>query len=160
MVGMESFQPPTDFPTAFDDSFAALRRAVAMACAQPQPRPGRIAAATFAALEFVVAEPAAAQTLTVDSLANGPYGALRYRRAIDHFAELLREVAPRNQYLPDTTERALIGGTAMLIANHLLTNRLERLRGLGPELVEFILLPYFGRAEARRWARPPPPGGT
>ena len=160
MVGMEDFQRPPDFPTAFDDAFAGLRAAIAAACVRPRPAAGRIAAAVFATVEFVIADPDAAQTLTIDSLANGPYGTLRYRRTIDHFAELLYEVAPRNRYLPDTTERALIGGTAMLIANHLLTNRLDRLRQLGPELVEFVLLPYFGRAEAKRWARRPPPGDT
>jgi hypothetical protein len=40
-----------------------------------------------------------------------------------------------------------------MIAEHLRYGTLDRLRELAPELIEFILTPYVGRSEARRWSK-------
>jgi hypothetical protein len=72
---------------------------------------------------------------------------------IEHFAELLRAEAPPDRRRPTTTEQALVGGIATTIADRLRFETPDALVATVPELVEFVLLPYLGPAEARRWAR-------
>ncbi len=59
---------------------------------------------------------------------------------LDHFAgDLGRGRAERaeGERLPAITEKAMVGGVAML-------------RGLAPEAIQFVLTPYIGGEEARR----------
>jgi hypothetical protein len=55
--------------------------------------------------------------------------------------------------MPPTTERALIGGVASIVADRLLSEEPRSLVDLEPQLAEFLLLPYLGRTEASRFAR-------
>lgn len=91
--------------------------------------------------------------LTIRALTERPDGAGRYLRLIDHFSELLRAEAPRDERRPASTEEALIGGLATIVADQVRMEDLGRLARLTPELTELTLVPYLGRAEARRWGR-------
>jgi hypothetical protein len=75
---------------------------------------------------------------------------------ISHFGERLlpgRAMRPEGERLPEITERAMIGGLAMLIAQRLDLGRAAELPALAPEAIQFVLTPYLGTEEARRVAR-------
>jgi len=149
----ENRQSPEGFPSAFSGAVARLQVAVLEACRAQTEWPARIAAAVAAAVEFATREPESLRLLAVDALIRRPDGGERYVRTIDHFAELLRAEAPVDARRPRTTEQALVGGIATTIADRMRHGAPEELRATIPELVEFVLLPYVGPAEAREWAR-------
>jgi len=121
------------------------------ACWEQSEWPAKVAAAISAAVEFAIAEPESIRLLTVDSLIQRPDGGRRYARTVEHFAELLRTEAPPELRRPRSTEQALVGGIATMIADRVRGDALPHLRDELPELVEFMLLPYVGGEEARRW---------
>lgn len=144
---------PDDFATAFESAFARLQLLVLEACEGAEPWPARVAAAIHAALDFAIADPAATRVLAVDALLERAEGDPRYLRMLSYFAELLREGAPPDPRRPALTEEALVGGIAVIVADHLRAGSLDRLGAAAPELVELMLLPYLGGAEAKDWAR-------
>jgi hypothetical protein len=133
-----------DFANAFESAFARLQVAVEEACARGVDWPAKLAGAVEAALDFAAADPAAARALTLDALIHRPDGGRRYLRLIEHFANLLRAQAPRDRRRPPSTEQALVGGLATLIADHLRAGRTGQLRETAPDLVEFVLRAYGG----------------
>lgn len=145
-------QSPEGFPSAFSGAVARLQVAVLEACRTQQQWPAKIAASVAAAVEFAAREPASIQLVAVDSLIRRPDGGQRYVRMIEHFAELLRAEAPMDRRRPRTTEQALVGGIATTVADRMRHATPDAIRATVPELVEFVLLPYLGPAEARRWA--------
>jgi hypothetical protein len=145
-------QSSDDFPAAFSSAVARLQVAVLEACRRHRPWPAKVAAAVAAAVEFAAREPDSVRLLAVDALVRRPDGGQRYVRTIEHFAELLRGEAPPDGRRPKTTEQALVGGVATTIADRMRYAEVGELRSTIPELVEFVLLPYVGPAEAKRWA--------
>jgi len=141
-----------DFPAEFSGAVGRLQVAVLVACRQQQEWPAKVATAIGAALDFSVSDPAEVRLLTVEALTQRPDGGRRYVRTVEHFAELLRSVTPPDRRRPASTELALIGGLATTIAHHLRAETLGELLESVPELTEFVLLPYLGHKEARRWA--------
>jgi hypothetical protein len=141
------------FSVSFSAAVARLQVAILDACRQQGEWPARIAAGIGAAIDFALAEPGSIRLLTVESLVEKPGGGRRYVRAVDHFAELLRAEAPADRSRPHNTERALVGGVAMMIADRVRSDTLADLTGELPELVEFVLMPYLGLEEARHWGR-------
>lgn len=144
---------PGDFSAAFSGAVARLQVAVLAACERQQAWPAKVASAIAAGVEFAANDPKSTQLLTVDALIRRPDGGQRYVRMIEHFAELLRAEAPPDRRRPTTTEQALVGGVATTIADRLRFETPGALLATTPELVEFVLLPYLGPAEAKRWAR-------
>jgi hypothetical protein len=144
---------PGDFPAVFSAAVARLQVAVLAACERQQLWPAKVATAVAAAVEFAIDDPESVKLLTVDVLIRRPEGGQRYVRTIEHFAELLRSEAPRDRKRPRTTEQALVGGVATTIADRLRFDPPDALLAVIPELVEFVLLPYVGPAEAKEWAR-------
>jgi hypothetical protein len=74
---------------------------------------------------------------------------------IEHFAERLRPgraERPTGEFLPEITEKTMVGGLAMLIAQRLTFDRFAELPALAPEAIQFVLTPYLGAADARRVA--------
>lgn len=142
-----------DFPAVFSGAVGRLQVAVLEACACQELWPAKVAAGIAAAIEFAAAEPESVQLLTVEALIQRPDGGRRYVRTIEHFAELLRAEAPRDGRRPKSTEQALVGGVATTIADRMRHEASGDLRATIPELVEFVLLPYVGSEEAKRWAR-------
>ncbi len=143
-----------DFAFAFDSAFAALQVRIKSACAGAGDWPDGVAAGIGAAFEWVAAEPLAAQLLTNDALAGGSAGFERYERMVGYVAELFapgRERAGHGERLPEITERAMASGVAMLVAQRL-SLRQGELPALAGEATQFVLTPYLGSAEARRFA--------
>lgn len=146
---------PEGFAKAFEAAFARLQVTVEHASAQEPDWPTKAAAAVGATLEFAASDPEAAQLLTNEALARGPEGIARHERVITYAADQLatgRSLRPENAQLPDITERALVGGLVMLIAQRLDQGKLADLPEVTPEMVEFVLTPYVGADEARRFA--------
>ena len=152
---MEGRAQPDDFATAFEAAFARLQVVVEMACVQEGPWSGRAVGAIHAALELAAAEPATANVLTNEALAEGVDGIQRYERLMTYLAGLLeggREESPHGEELPPTTERSVAGGVATIIGNRVGRGSRDELLDLTSEVVQFVLTPYFGTAEARRIA--------
>jgi hypothetical protein len=115
----------------------------------------KAAAAVASTLGFAAADPEAAQVLTNEALSRGPDGIARHERVIGYAAERLatgRRVRPENLELPEITERALVGGLAMLVAQRLDQGAHGQLPDATPEMIEFMLTPYVGVEEAQRLA--------
>jgi hypothetical protein len=76
---------------------------------------------------------------------------MRYDRMIDHFAAGLRPgraERPEGEWLPEITEKTMVGGVAMLIAQRLTFDRQAELPALAPDAIQFVLTPYIGAKEA------------
>jgi hypothetical protein len=74
---------------------------------------------------------------------------------IDHFAAGLlpgRDERPEGEQLPQITEKTMVGGVAMLVAQRLSFDRQAELPELAAEAIQFVLTPYLGTTEAKRAA--------
>ena len=150
-----SARQPDDFAFAFDSAFAALQVRIESACAAADGWPDGVLAGIRAAFEWAAAEPAAAQLLTNDALAGGGTGFERYERMVGYVAELFapgRELAAHGERLPEITEQAMASGVTMLVAQRLSLGQESELPKLAGEAAQFVLTPYLGGAEARRFA--------
>jgi hypothetical protein len=148
-------QQPDDFADAFEPALARLQIRIETACASESGWPAEVAAGIRAALAFAAAEPDAAEVLTNEAMAGGKDGFARYDRMIDHFAAALRPgraERPEGEWLPAITEKTMVGGVAMLVAQRLTFSRQAELPALAPEAIQFVLTPYLGAADARRVA--------
>lgn len=148
-------QLPDDFASAFESAFARLQIRVETACAAEADWPGQVAAAIRAALAFAAFDTDSASALTSEVLANGRAGYARYDRMLAHFGEQLRPgrvLRSEGEWLPEITEKAMVGGLVTLIAQRLDTGRAAELPTLGAEAIQFVLTPYLGVEEARRVA--------
>lgn len=147
----ESPQSSDGFPSAFAAAVARLQVVVLEACREQSLWPAKIAAAVAASIEFAAREPDSVRLLAIDALLQRPDGGRRYVRTIEHFAELLRAEAPVDERRPRTTEHALVGGIVTTVADRMRYEAPVDLLATAPELVEFVLLPYVGPAEAKKW---------
>ena len=152
---MDEARQPDDFARAFEPALARLQVCIETACVSEVGWPAKVAAGIRAALAFASAEPAAAQVLTNEAMAGGRAGFARYDRMIDHFADALRpgrDERPGGEQLPEITEKTMVGGVAMLIAQRLNFDRQDDLPVMASEAIQFVLTPYLGAIEARRVA--------
>jgi hypothetical protein len=148
-------QHPDEFANAFEPALARLQIRIETACASEAEWPTRVAAGIAAALAFCAADPAAGEVLTNEAMADGKEGFARYDRMIEHFAVALRPgraERPEGEWLPEITEKTMVGGVAMLIAQRLTFGRHAELPALAPEAIQFVLTPYLGAADARQVA--------
>ena len=119
------------------------------------PWPDRIGAALGALFADVAANPAVARACLVEANAAGPEAAKRHERALKRLAPLLapgRELNPRGSTLPESLEETLAGGIAWVLGQRLMAGEAEKLRGLLPETIEFVLRPFVGEEEAAKEA--------
>jgi hypothetical protein len=136
---------------AFPLALANLEATVLDACAREDEWPAQIAAAIYAGVDYVIANPDAAETLASNA-APGTDTQQRYESVVGRLAGFLRAKAPVDERLPGATDEALVAGIVGLVGDHLRIGRLDRLEELRPELVLLTLLPYLGFGEAKRWA--------
>lgn len=142
--------PPGDFARSFEAAFAKFQVVVETAYAAETDWPMQAAAAIRAVLGFAAEDPAAAHTLTVDSLAQGS-DHFASRRPVDHLAHLLapgRDAHAEGEALPNLLEDALAGGIFMLMVQRLEVGDAGTLAALIPDAIEFALTPYVGRDRA------------
>lgn len=152
------------FLAAYDIVLEQIRKQVVEAAEAEQDWPSRIRAGIAAILGFLAGEPDFARLGLVESFAAGPEIAQRHRQAIDSFIPLLRLgrkgleeeglLQPEAAELPDSTEEAVVGGMALLVARRVVAGQTETLEQLLPDLVLFCLTPYVGAAQAEKLSRP------
>ncbi len=124
-------------------------------CDSPANWPLKVRAALSAILASLVEGSNLARVFAVEAVAASFGAAERQFAALDQFASLLRDGRrhyPDAASLPDTTERALVGGIASIVTSHLLMEDPQAIPALETQLVELVLIPYLGEAEARRVA--------
>ncbi len=141
---------------AFAVAAGCLSDLVSGACERPLRWPERLSAAVRASLDFVDAEPALAHLLLAEAPAGVP--AIAASRE-DLVAELLERLCDGRDLrgemaggLPLSTERLLLGGVFAFVGDAVAAGAGERLADAGPQLVQLLLTPYVGRAEAVRCA--------
>jgi AcrR family transcriptional regulator len=119
------------------------------------PWPDKVGAGLGALLALVAAHPNVARACLIEAPTAGPEAAARHEAALKRFAPLLRpgrELNPRRDKLPDSLEETLTGGVLWVINQRLIAGEENKLRGLLPEALEFLLRPYVGEDEAAREA--------
>ena len=149
--------PVDDFEVAFVRLQVAIERAcwVEQVGATEPDWPAQVAAAIHAAFRWAARDPAATGTLVNEALAVGRDRITRHRRLVTYLAQHLhrgREEQPERSHLPDFSECALAGGLIFLVARRLEQGCEDELPALAPEAIQFVLTPYLGVAEARRYA--------
>lgn len=160
-VGAEEFEAHFEsleqgLLAAQEEFFERLRLEVAAACEPDRAWPDNVRAALDAALVYIADANAMARGLLVEATASSLAASERQYAALGAFADLLRQgrrLYPRAAAMPPETERALVGGVASIISDRLLSEEPRALIALEPQLAEFLLLPYLGRAEAGRLTR-------
>src|SRR6476659_289446 len=119
------------------------------------PWADRVGAALGVLFEDVAAHPAVARAVLVEAVAAGSEAAAKHEAALKRLAPLLRpgrELNPRRAELPESLEETLAGGVVWVLGQRLIAGEAEKLRGLLPETLEFVLRPYIGEDEAAREA--------
>jgi AcrR family transcriptional regulator len=119
------------------------------------PWADRIGAALGVLFEDVAAHPDVARAVLVEAVAAGPEAAAKHEAALKRLAPLLspgRELNPRQAELPESLEETLAGGIVWVLGQRLIGGEADKLRGLLPETLEFVLRPYIGEDEAAREA--------
>jgi hypothetical protein len=145
-------RPPRDESRSLEAAIVKMESAVAAGCSSRVEWPARIAAGINAAIEFMVADPAAARTLAIDSRALESRGSAGYPEMIGRFADLLGAGAPRSERLPASSDESVVWVIAAIVGCHVRAGTVEALAEGDPDLVFLALLPYVGFAEAARWA--------
>jgi hypothetical protein len=126
-----------------------IERAVADSCAREGEWPARVSAGLHGAIEFLIANPAAAQAVATDFRSDGD---TEYEEMIARFASLLAEGAPPSDRLPGPSERSIVAVIAGVVSCHIRAGTIDTLAKGDPDLVFLALLPYLGFAEASRWS--------
>jgi AcrR family transcriptional regulator len=138
---------------AHEDFLERLTLDARGACRGADGWPGQVHAATAAVLASLIEASSLARALWVEGAGASLASAERQFVALEQFAAMLRDGRrhyPAAAALPEITERVLIGGVASVASGCLLAEEPEALTQLCPELVEVLLIPYLGNAEARR----------
>jgi AcrR family transcriptional regulator len=145
--------------SALDQALAELGPLLLGAFESEAEWPRRIRAALAVLLEWLARDPATARLLTAEPFVAGAAVAERYRSAFELAVPYMRQGRERRdpsaEALPESTERGLLGGVNSLVSRHAFGDRTDELPSLLPDLVQFLLTPYLGPAEARRVALEP-----
>jgi AcrR family transcriptional regulator len=118
--------------------------------------PDGVRSALHAVLAIIVEASPLARVFMVEATAASMAAAERQYAFLGRLADLLRSGRInylRASLLPAATERLLVGGMASIVCEHLLAEEPAALSAMEAELVEILLMPYLGSAEARRQAR-------
>lgn len=128
---------------------------IAAAVPPQAPWPEQACAALRTALEAVTASPQAARVALVEVQTAGPEALAAYERTHDRIVALLlpgRRFSADPAQLPPTLEEATIGGVAWLVHQRLVMGEAGTIEEIYPEVVQIVLGPYLGEAEAARLA--------
>ncbi len=143
------------FLAAYDHAYEDVSSAMQSAAEPFDDWHEQVKAALAALLEFFAAEPDLARFFWLEPIGGGATIADRYREVMHSLAEQLTANRPAITNAPPLSaiaEEAIVGGVVALIAKQISAGRPERLPDLLPDLLELILAPYLGSAEAERHA--------
>lgn len=118
--------------------------------------PDEVILALEISVERIVADPLIARAVIVETPTVSPALRERYEHATKAFIPLFRagrELNPREEELPATTEETLVGSVFWAVYQRLVVGEVESLPQILPEIAEFVLRPYLGQDEAARIAR-------
>jgi AcrR family transcriptional regulator len=102
-------------------------------------------------LRLLAENPALACLLTVEAPRAGPAARERQRAGLTKLAAVLRAGRPDRPALPDELEELLLAGALALVARYVEAGRAEQLPEAAEQLLEYLLIPYLGRGETRRF---------
>jgi AcrR family transcriptional regulator len=148
----DNFQSKEEaWAAAFEEAFSQLYLAAWRAASPQDDRATQVGATVAACLHYLASEPARARLLLVDAPSAGRAGAAAIDEALRGFEHL---VAPAltGPGLPKLLPAAMIGGIAELAAGWVLDGRTAQLPDLTAALIEIILTPTVGLADAVRAA--------
>lgn len=137
------------FLEAYDAVFDVLVAHVTSAfeAAAGDPWPERITAGLGALVGLLSIEAGIARLSMVEVTAAGDDARARYRAALSRFTPFLeegRDYASQGEELPADTARFAIGGATSMIFDEIRAGRGPELRGILPDLVFAVLMPYLG----------------
>ena len=141
--------------TAHREAFGLLMAEMNRACAVESEWPRKVRAAVGALFDLARTEPARVRLLTLHALAIDPEMVVQLRECNAHLAALLRrgrQQTPLGPGLPELTEEALVGAVSAVIGERLSRGSAEGLEEFESEVVQLLLTPYVGTAEALRAA--------
>ncbi len=139
------------FVAVHDEVLTLLCARIASACEGRSDWPTKVSAGISAALEFAAREPLRFGLLVSEPFTAGPRSGYCHERLVERIGPMLRcgRQGTVDTHPPDL-EAALIGGACWVVARRL--RNVALLPSLVPELVQFVLTPYIGAAEARQVA--------
>jgi len=143
------------FLAAYDRAVEDVEAEIAAAAQARTEWPEKVTAAIIALLEFFAPEPDLARFFWLEPLGAGEAIVTRYRKAARGLVKLLTADRPKGQAVPPlsvTAQEAVVGGVVSLISKQVNAGETERLGQLLPDLLELLLAPYLGSAEAARFA--------
>ena len=143
------------FLAAYDAVFGHVSQQVLDAYAAEESWPEQMRAALGTLLRFLAAEPQLARLVMVEPIAAGPPLSDHHSEAIGMFAALLdagREEGGAESPAEGTAD-FVIAGAGSLMIQRIAAGEAERLDQLLPDILESMLAPYLGPAEAERIAR-------
>jgi AcrR family transcriptional regulator len=143
------------FLAAFDAVRDHLEHLLEVAVADEDDWPHKVVAALRAGLDFFAAEPDLARLALVEPVSATPTTAIRFRETVLAGAPALakgREETGEGHALPASTEDSLLGGVVSLATQCILAGNPQKLPGLLPDLVEFVLSPYLPEGRAAELA--------
>lgn len=150
----ERFESKDDcFLAAYDAAVEQIRERVLAVCAA-EPRAEwalRVRDAVFALLTLLAGQPALASLVLVEGPRAGRDIRDRYQAAVESFVPYLCEGAPESpsgDAVPEEVCEAVVGGVASLLGQRVLARDSESLEKSRREVLEFVLTPFLGAAEA------------
>jgi AcrR family transcriptional regulator len=143
------------FHAAYESAIDRIRDPVLAACGQHEADEWspRVRDGVASLLRTLAGDPALASISLVEGLRAGRGVYDRYQAALESFVGFLREgapPAPDGEEVPEATDEAVVGGVASLLGRRVLAGDVERIDELLPVVLEFVLTPHLGVAEARR----------
>jgi AcrR family transcriptional regulator len=152
------------FLAAFDDALARIAEVVVPAYESEGAWRERIRAALTELLGFLDEDPSVGRLVIVESLAAGPRALERRNRVLERLIGAVDEgrlEATGGSEPPALTAEGVVGGVCSILYARLLAEDRQPLVGLTNPLTAMIVLPYLGKAAARReLERPVPPPRT
>jgi AcrR family transcriptional regulator len=136
-------------------AFGRLMAETTRACEDEREWPHRLRSAVGALFAFAAAEPARVHLLTLYALGADSGMVAQLASCNVHLATLLREGRRHTVYgprLPDLTEEALVGAVGAVLGERLSRASEEGFGDLEREVIQLLLTPYVGVAEAVRVA--------
>jgi AcrR family transcriptional regulator len=147
----ENFSSKEDaFLAAYDSGLEeAVRRVTAALDEAAAKSILRVPVGIDALLALLNARPEMARALIVEARSLGPGLGSRPTFTVGALAPLLEGLrAGRAKTLPAGTEDAVLGGLDGVLHDALLSGAPDPITGLGPDLIEFALLPFVGAERA------------
>jgi AcrR family transcriptional regulator len=132
---------------AFEEAFSQLYLAAWRAGSPQDDRATQVGATVAACLHYLASEPQRARLLLVDAPSAGRTGAPAIEEAMRGFEHLIAP-ALTGPDLPKLLPTAMIGGLAELAAGWVLDGRTAQLPDLTAAVIEVILTPTLGLADA------------